>query len=445
MGKLFGTDGIRGKANTEPITAETALRIGKALASSFAKTGKTSKFIIGKDTRLSGDMLEHAVASGICSMGGDACLAGVLPTPGVAFLASSMKAAAGVVISASHNPYYDNGIKLFGGNGFKLTDARETEIENLVLNGGGTAATETGTVRHIPDALQKYKDFLKKRLRSDNLKGIKIVMDCANGASFRIAPELFEELGADVEILSNSPDGRNINENCGSEHPESLRAKVLEIGADIGLAFDGDADRLIAADETGNLVPGDAIIAILAKVMKQRGVLKNDCVVTTVMSNMGLKAALGEMGISHVAAKVGDRYVKEEMLARGSVLGGENSGHIILMDEGHTTGDGILAAIKLAETVRESKPLSELAKIMSMFPQEIINVEVREKPEISSVPEFAEVVRFVESSLGDNGRVLVRYSGTQAMCRVMVEGRDKDETKRHCERIAAVVREKIGI
>jgi phosphoglucosamine mutase len=398
MGKLFGTDGIRGLANEYPMTSEMAIKVGRAVAYFFNRKEKgRPKIIIGKDTRISGYMLEYALVSGICSMGADAYLAGVLPTPGIAYITASTDADAGIVISASHNPFYDNGIKIFKRDGFKLSDEKEAEIEKILLSDEISLICKkmrmTGGVYRIDDAGQNYIDFLLSKVPENFCQGLKIVIDCSNGATYKVAPELFARLGAEVESLFNNPDGKNINENCGSENTSELRKIVLEKRADIGLAFDGDGDRLIAVDEKGNIVTGDQILAICAKSMKKKDQLKSNTVVSTVMSNMGLGIALEDMGIKHIKAKVGDRYVLESMIHSGAVLGGEDSGHMIFLDH-QITGDGILTALKLLEALKdESKPLSELSKIMDLFPQVLINVEVKNKPDISSVPQITEAIK----------------------------------------------------
>jgi phosphoglucosamine mutase len=449
LGDLFGTDGIRGVANEYPITSEMAVDIGRAVGSYFKGTDGKSKIIIGKDTRISGPMIEYAIVSGICSMGGDAYLTGILPTPGIALLTTLTGANAGIVISASHNPFYDNGIKLFDQGGYKLSDAKEAEIEALILKSEIASKCrgirETGRVYQKKDAGKKYTAFLKDTLsKGCSFKGLKIVIDCSNGATYRVAPELFEDLGAQIEAMFINPDGKNINADCGSQHPGALARKVVENNADIGLAFDGDGDRLIVADEKGNIIRGDQILAICARDMQQKGVLKNNTLVSTIMSNMGLGVALQDMGITHVKANVGDRYVLEKMLTIGAVLGGEDSGHMVFLDQ-HTTGDGILAALRLIEALQaEAKPLSELSQIMTVFPQVLLNVDVKRKPEITDVPEIAEVIRAVEARLGAKGRVLVRYSGTQPLCRVMVEGPALEEVNRYCQQIADVVEDNLG-
>ncbi len=449
MSKLFGTDGIRGVANEYPITPEMAVNIGRAIAEFFRGNDKQSKIVIGRDTRISGQMIEYALVSGICSMGADAYLAGIIPTPGVAFMTSSTGANAGIMISASHNPFYDNGIKIFNGDGYKLSDENEAEIEQLVLNENisllAKSDRDIGRVFEIADAIGRYGNFLKLTVpKSNYFKGLKIVIDCSNGATFRVAPTIFYELGADVEALFVSPDGKNINDNCGSQHPEVLQKKVVEKGADIGLAFDGDGDRLIAVDEKGAVSTGDQILAACAMYMKQNGLLKGNRVVGTVMSNMGLGVALKEMGIKHTVAEVGDRYVMEKMIASGAVLGGEDSGHMIFLAH-HTTGDGVLTALRVIEAMKEeSKPLSELCKIMTIFPQVLVNVEVKHKPDLRTVPDIKDAIKSIEKSLGAKGRVLVRYSGTQQICRIMVEGPTIDETRRYCQHLSVIVKDKLG-
>lgn len=450
MGKLFGTDGIRGKAGKYPMNAEMAMRVGRAVARVFKDDKGRSKIVVGKDTRLSGDMFETAIVSGIRSLAGDVYLTGVFPTPGIAFITSSMNASAGIVISASHNPYFDNGIKVFKGDGFKLSDEKETEIEKLVLEDTAGHVSQdkikTDRVQHIDKAKEKYIAFLKNAIKTEEpLLKLKAVLDCSNGATHHIAPELFVELGADVESIAVHPNGKNINHHCGSEHPEGLIKKVLDRKADIGLAFDGDGDRLIAVNERGQILSGDHILAICAKAMKQKGVLENNVVVSTVMSNMGLGAALKGMGIRHVTSQVGDRYVMQKMMVCGAILGGEDSGHMIFADY-HTTGDGILTALKLIEAMQlENKPLSDLSKVMTVYPQVLINVEVQNKPDIETVPEIVDAIQSVESELGTQGRVLVRYSGTQPLCRVMVEGPTEGDTRRYCQQLSDIIKEIIGV
>ena len=453
MGKLFGTDGVRGMANEGNMTAEMALQIGRATAYTckeyHKERGTRPRIIIGKDTRLSGYMLENALTAGITSMGVDVLLLGPIPTPAVAFITQSMRADAGIVISASHNPYYDNGIKIFSRTGYKLPDEMEEEIEDLVLSGRinniRALAQEVGKARRIDDAMGRYIEFCKNTFPDGmTLDGMKVVLDCSNGATYKCAPLIFSELGAEVSTIHASPDGMNINEKCGSQHTRDLRIKVKGTGADVGLAFDGDGDRLIAVDENGRELTGDQIIAICARHYQERGLLTNNLVVGTVMSNMGFHVALKELGIGTEVADVGDRCVLELMRQRDAVLGGEDSGHIIFHNY-HTTGDGILSALQLLGIMRQTgKPLSELAKVMKVFPQVLINVDVSEKPPLPEIGKLQEAIAAAEAELDDKGRVLIRYSGTQPMCRVMVEGPSQEKTREIAERIANVVRECIG-
>lgn len=449
MGVLFGTDGIRGEANRYPMDAFTAFSVGQAVTRILKKPQRATRVIIGKDTRLSGYMLESALESGVTSMGGVPYLVGVLPTPGIAYITESMRADAGVVISASHNPYQDNGIKVFSGSGFKLTDEQEAAIEDLVLGGQLPGMVpqpqEMGRAYRLEDAAGRYIVFLKNTFpRALSLEGMKIVLDTANGATYRVAPELFTELGADVTVIHNEPDGLNINEGCGSQHTEDLRRAVVENGAAIGLAFDGDGDRLIAVDETGTEITGDQILVICATMLKHEGRLKGDLVVGTIMSNLGLTVAAKKYGFRTHAAKVGDRYVLEDMQRLGGVLGGEQSGHVIFLEH-QTTGDGLLTAIQLlVAMLKTGKPLSELAGLMEVFPQRLINVDVGSKPALETVPQIMTAIAEIEAELGDEGRVLVRYSGTQNMCRVMVEGPTDEITERHASRLADIVKTAIG-
>lgn len=449
MGKLFGTDGIRGVANEYPMTPEMALNVGKATAHYFKRHDHHPKIIIGKDTRISGYMIENALVAGICSMGVDAILVGVMPTPGIAFLTQSMRADAGIVISASHNPYQDNGIKIFSSNGYKLPDETELEIEELIFRNNmhrlHPSSHELGKAYRIEGARDRYIVFLKSTFPKEfTLEGMKLELDCANGATYRVAPQTFLELGADVTTRFDQPNGSNINDQCGSQHTEMLVEKLLKRNADVGFAFDGDGDRLIAVDEKGNVLTGDHLMAICAKVMKKKGILTNNLVVATVMSNLGLLQAFKSLDIDMVAAKVGDRYVLEEMKARGASIGGEQSGHLIFLHD-HTTGDGIMTALQVLIAMQEEKkPLSELAKVMAVFPQKLINIDVKSKPDIETIPEIVQAIKVVEDILGEKGRVLVRYSGTQNMCRVMVEGPTDEETERHCRQVAEVVKAAIG-
>lgn len=453
MGEFFGTDGIRGTANQHPMTPEFAVRAGRAIAAFFTKDLKAGKIkpaiIIGQDTRISGDMLMSGIVSGICSMGIDTWVVGVLPTPAIAFMTSHGKACAGIVISASHNPYYDNGIKIFNSNGFKLSTEQEAEIEQLIMDDKLSTLSEsvqtTGQISQIDTAHSHYKAFLLQSVSiSLSLTGMKIVIDCANGATYKIAPEILKHLGAEVTPLFISPDGKNINDQCGSEHPQILIEKVRTIKADVGLGFDGDGDRLIVVDEQGSLLSGDPIIAICACSMKRQGVLAANTVVSTVMSNMGFKAAMNALEIAHAASAVGDRHVMEKMIQTGADLGGEDSGHIIFLNH-HTTGDGLLSALQLLHIMRaESKPLSELRQVMTPYPQSLINVEVSRRPAIDSIPAVKDAIRSVEKSLNQEGRVLVRYSGTQPLCRVMVEGPNPEKTEAYCRRIADVISKELG-
>jgi len=449
MGKLFGTDGIRGVANEYPITPDMAMQVGQATAYILKKEGHRSRIVIGKDTRLSGYMIESALVSGICSMGSDVILIGPVPTPGIAFLTTNLDADAGIVISASHNPFQDNGIKIFSKKGYKLTDEEEQSIENLILSKKLptllTDAENLGRAYREEDASGRYIVFLKHSFpRGLDLEDIKIVLDCANGATYKVAPTLFTEMRAEVIALNVNPDGQNINLDCGALYPEELAKSVVENKADIGLAFDGDGDRLIAVDEKGNIVNGDKIIAICANKLKEEGMLKNNTVVTTVMSNLGLSVAFKEMDIRNITTKVGDRYVLEEMLKNGSIIGGEDSGHVIFKEH-HTTGDGILTALQLLSVLKkDNKPLSKLAKIMRTFPQVLINVKVKRKAPLEEIPELKHVISKVEKELGDEGRVLVRYSGTQPVCRVMLEGPTESETERLAKEIAQVVEDKLS-
>ena len=449
MGKLFGTDGIRGEANRYPMDAAIAFSVGQAVANLFKKAGHRTRVVIGKDTRISGYMLESSLEAGVSSMGGISYLVRVLPTPGIAFIAQSMRADAGIVISASHNPYQDNGIKIFSGNGFKLSDEQEETIENLILSGKlpemVPPAKEMGRAYRMEDAPGRYIVFLKNTFPRDlSMEGMKIVIDAANGATYRVASAAFTELGANVDVIHNNPDGLNINENCGSQHTQDLEKRVVETGATIGLAFDGDGDRLIAVDEKGRTITGDQILIICARALKDQGRLKNDLLVSTVMSNLGLTFACKKYGFKHHASKVGDRYVLEDMQRLGAVIGGEESGHMIFLDH-HTTGDGIITALQLiAAMIRKGKPLSELAGMMEIFPQKLINVPVKSKPDISTVPQVVAAIKQAEAELGDRGRVLVRYSGTQNACRVMVEGPTDALTEKFCKQIAEAVKAALG-
>ena len=442
--KLFGTDGIRGVANVEPMTIETVTRLGAAVAMHFRREGRHPRIVIGKDTRLSGYMFETALAAGIVSMGADVWVTGPLPTPASAFITSSMRAEAGVVISASHNPYRDNGIKLFARDGFKLPDSVELEIEALMDSGklpGSRAAPENiGYTRRIQNARGRYIVFCKATLpRNLTLDGLKIVVDCANGAAYKVAPAVFEELGAEVVAINTSPNGKNINDQSGALHPEVMSKRVREEGASIGIALDGDADRVVMCDEHGEVIDGDAIMALCATRMLATGTLAKNTLVTTVMSNLGLERAVRDAGGKVVRTSVGDRYVVAEMRRGGYNFGGEQSGHLVFLDH-MTTGDGIIAALRVLEfMVREERPLSELANCMQRAPQVLVNVDVARKRPLSDLPEVEKMIASIEAELGEEGRVLVRYSGTESKARVMIEGPDEDAIRAQAEEVAAAL------
>ena len=444
MAVLFGTDGVRGIANKE-LTPNLAFKLGKAGAYVLGKEGKRPKIIIGKDTRISGDMLEAALTAGILSVGGDCLRAGVIPTPGLAYLTRYYGCCAGIVISASHNPVADNGIKFFASDGFKLPDAVEEEIEKYVLNDFAfpcPTGAEVGRVVDETEALDQYLSFLKEK--HIDLSGLRVVLDCANGASSGIAPSLFADLGAAVTVLHGDPNGVNINEQCGSTHPESLQQEVKTLGADLGLAFDGDADRLIAVDEQGNLIDGDQIMVICGLYRKQQGALDGNKVTVTVMSNLGLKEAFRDAGITVKETKVGDRYIMEEMRTNGGVLGGEQSGHIIFLDRA-TTGDGLASALELLRVICETgEPLSRLGAQMRRFPQVLVNVKVENKEELNTNPVILDAIRCAEARFEGQGRILVRPSGTEPLVRVMGEALDERKLKEVVGELAEVVAEQLG-
>ncbi len=442
--KLFGTDGIRGVANIEPITPETAIKVGKAVAHALRNGKKRPVILIGKDTRLSGYMIEYALTSGICSMGADVLLVGPMPTPAVAHLTKSFAADAGVMISASHNPYEHNGIKIFDKDGFKLSDEIEREIERLVfskdIDNDHIKGEKIGKAFRIGDAKGRYIEFAKSSIRNNSLSGLKVVLDCANGAAYDIAPHIFRELGAEVIILNNHPDGLNINKECGAMHPEVIRKKVIEEKADIGIALDGDADRVIMVDEKGDVLDGDHIMAVCALEMKKESLLKNDSVVVTVLSNLGFERALEEKGIKVIRTAVGDKPVAEEMRKGGYNFGGEQCGHIIFLDFS-TAGDGTITALQLMNIVKNSgKKLSSLKSCMKSYPQIIKNLEVKEKKPIGSMKNVVDAIRKAEEILGNDGRLLVRYSGTENKARIMVEGRDEKQIKEIAESISKEIR-----
>jgi len=428
--KLFGTDGVRGVANVYPMTAEVALQLGRALAYVIKFGSGRHRIVVGKDTRISGYLLEYATVAGICSMGVDAVLLGPFPTPGIAFITSSMRADAGVVISASHNPYQDNGIKFFSGNGFKLPDELEARIEVLMtqpeVEGACPTATEVGQAFRLDDARGRYISFLKSTFPKEmELDGLKIVVDCAHGATYRIAPEIFTELGAEVIPMGVRPNGRNINHKCGATSPETMATLVKRHGADLGIAFDGDGDRVIMVDHRGEIVDGDHIMGICARDMLERGTLRRKTVVGTVMTNLGLELALKDWGIRLLRTPVGDRYVVEAMLKGGYNLGGEQSGHMVFLNY-TTTGDGILTALRLLSVMlRKDKPLADLAGFLQRCPQILINVEVKEKKDLKTLPQARQAIQEAEKRLGPQARLLVRFSGTEPKLRVMTEGEDE--------------------
>lgn len=450
--QLFGTDGVRGVANRDPMTPEMSLRLGKALTHILRAQKRDSrrpKVVIGKDTRLSGYMFEQAISAGIASMGADVLLVGPLPTPAIAFLTVSMRADAGVVISASHNPFEDNGIKFFDKSGFKLPDEKELEIERIILSKRvdnlSVPSGEIGKVSRIDDAAGRYVVFVKNTFPRDlTLEGIKLVLDCANGAAYKVSPIVFQELGAEVITIGVNPNGRNINTECGALNPGLLKKRVLETGADVGIALDGDADRIILCDETGEEVDGDKIMAICADEMIESGRLLKNTLVATVMSNMALEIFIQGKGGRLLRTPVGDRYVVEEMRKRGCNFGGEKSGHIVFIDH-TTTGDGTLAALQvLAIMKRREKRLSELAKIIDLFPQILLNVKVREKKPFKGIPKLADVVSISEKRLKGLGRINLRYSGTEPLARIMVEGENESLIKEIAEEIASVIKKDIG-
>jgi phosphoglucosamine mutase len=430
--RLFGTDGVRGVANTDPMTVETALALGQAAAHLFRGKNGRLKIVIGKDTRLSGYMFETALSAGICAMGGDVLLVGPMPTPGIAFLTHSMRAEAGVVISASHNPYPDNGIKFFGRDGFKLPDDVEDRIESLMygehLKENRPPSPQIGKAHRIDDATGRYIVYLKSTFPGHlSLERLRIVVDCANGAAYRIAPQVFSELGAEVIPIGVSPNGVNINDQCGSLYPEVVAAKVREARADIGISLDGDADRVIVVDEKGAALDGDRIMAICGGEMARKGRLAKNTVVATLMSNIGLELYLKERKVKLLRAPVGDRYVVEAMRSGNYNFGGEQSGHLIFLDHA-TTGDGVLAALQLLGIMVESgKKVSELGKELTVFPQMLHNIRMKHRVPLESMKGFRKAQAEFEKTLGNRGRIVVRYSGTEPLLRIMAEGENRDE------------------
>ncbi len=450
MEKLFGTDGVRGKANVAPMSPDMVLKLGQAIGIYFKENYQNPRILIGKDTRRSGYMLEQALSAGICSVGVDTFFLGPLPTPGIAYLRRGMRACAGIVISASHNPYWDNGIKIFSSDGYKLPDDIENHLESMVysekLQENLPVNMEIGRAKRIEDAIGQYAVFLKEQFpKKMTLEGLRIIVDCANGAAYKVAPKVFAELGAELFVVGDKPNGRNINENCGALHPKALCEQVRLYKADIGIGFDGDADRVILADEHGEMVDGDEILAICGNHYLKTGRLKEKTVVSTVMSNKGLEISLKKAGGKLVRTKVGDRYVVEEMRRGGYTLGGEQSGHLIFQDCS-TTGDGILAALNVLEVMlTQAKPMSELRKCMERLPQITLNIDVEKKIPLEDLPEVANFIGQVEKKLGAEGRVLFRYSGTESKARIMVEGVDKKTIENYANEIGYRIKGAIEI
>ena len=449
MTRLFGTDGIRGLANVPPLTTELAFRLGRQLVPTLLEHHRISKLrlVVGRDTRLSGPMLEGALVSGALSAGADVFAVGVLPTPGIAHLTRRLEAHGGVVISASHNPFEDNGIKIFSSEGAKFPDAWEDEIESR-LAGPDRAPNPTGgdVGRLVPHRHQGESDYAAHAVGTlpFDLRGMHIVLDCAHGATYRVGPRVFETLGARVTVLGAEPDGRNINLGVGALHPEALQARVRGLGADLGVAFDGDGDRLICVDERGEVRDGDYALAICGRHLATQGRLRGDVVVSTVMANLGLEHSLRQIGIRTEKTQVGDRYVLEEMLRIGAVLGGEQSGHLLFLDHA-TTGDGIVSALQVLAVMCETgKPLSELAACLTKFPQVLLNVPVRSKPPLDTIEGLKPRVQTLEREMNGAGRILLRYSGTELLARVMVEGQEQTQIEGIAQELAGIIRRAIG-
>ena len=447
--KFFGTDGIRGVANVHPMTAEVALSLGRAVAHQAKHGEHRHRIVIGKDTRLSGYMVEMAFASGVCSMGVDALLVGPLPTPAVAFITRNMRADAGVMISASHNPYEDNGIKIFARDGFKLPDAKEMELEHYMTCGDVESIRPTrgdvGKAFRIEDALGRYIVQLKSVVPPEiDFEGLRVVIDCAHGAAYKVAPMVLRELGAEVVAIGNEPDGRNINAGCGALHPEGVTHLVRKHDADIGIALDGDADRLVVVDNHGHVVDGDCLLALNTRMMIEDGSLRGDTLVTTVMSNLALDKAVEGYGGKVVRTKVGDRYVVEEMRKHGYRFGGEQSGHLVYLDHA-STGDGMVGALKILTMLKKQGcTVADLKKTFEPYPQSLINVRVREKLPLDELDSVQAVIRRVEEGLGNDGRVMVRYSGTEAKARVLVEGPDSAQVEAWAHEIADSMQAALG-
>ena len=445
MPRLFGTDGVRGKANAE-LTPELAYKLGRAATIYFGKESKSApRILIGRDTRVSGEMLETALIAGICSAGGRAIVAGIIPTPAVAYLARKLETKAGIVISASHNPFYDNGIKFFGGDGYKLPDEVEDEIESIVhaieTNDNFPRPTNE-KLCHVENRHHLLEDYINFVLKTTNQRfdGMKIVLDCANGAAYEAMPEILKRLGAEVIVFGDKPNGININDNCGSTHIENLQKAVIKNKADIGIAHDGDADRCLCVDEKGNIIDGDHILVICATTMMEDKNLPNNTVVTTVMANIGFRQAIQKLGGKFEVTKVGDRYVLENMLKNGYKLGGEQSGHIIFTDYS-TTGDGLITALQVLTAIkRTNKKASELNELMTTYPQVLLNVKVKDKSAYEQET-VQQAIKKAEEKLGDNGRILVRASGTEPLIRVMAEGPNQEELEKMCQEIVNLIEE----
>ena len=449
--KLFGTDGIRGVANQYPMTAEIALSLGRALVHVYKakeSKGKKPRFLIGKDTRLSCYMLEMAMASGICSMGGDVFLTGPMPTPGIAFLTRAMRADAGVVISASPNPFQDNGIKIFCRHGFKLPDDHEVQLERLILSDeiGHIRPTslQVGKAARVDESKGRYVEFVKSTFPNDlTLEGMKLVIDCANGATYSMAPTIFEELGAEVVAIGVEPNGRNINDGCGAVHPERMAARVREAAADVGLSFDGDGDRLVLADETGKVIDGDAILAVCAEEMIRRGTLKEKTLVATVLSNQAVDDYVEKAGGKVVRCQVGDRYVVEAMRQKGFNFGGEGSGPLVFLDQA-TTGDGLIASLQILAMMKgRKKPMSKIVSRYHSYPQATENVRVSERKDIKRYPKIQKMIGDCQKTLGKKGRVVVRYAGTEPLVRIMIEGEKADLIKKMAKNLSSCIQKNL--
>ena len=445
MRKIFGTDGIRGIANNYPLTPELVVKIGKAIAHVFSKKhNRKIKIVIGKDTRLSGYMIENALTSGIVSMGSDVLLVGPLPTPAIAHLTKSLNCDIGIVLTASHNPADDNGIKVFGSDGYKLYDEEEEEVERYVFSENISTdhikGNKIGKAYRIDDARGRYIEYVKATINNNSLEGLRMVIDCANGAAYAVAPDIFSELGAEVIVLNNKPDGLNINYECGALHPEVIQQKISEVKADIGVAFDGDADRVVCCDEKGNPVDGDQILTMFALNMIKKNKLNDNALVITDYSNLAVDETIRKAGGNVIRTQNGDRYVVEEMRKQGYNFGGEKSGHLIFGDYS-TTGDGIISALQVVNIMNETKkPLSELCFCFTPYPQITRNLEVREKIPFENIPQVQNIITEINSKLGNEGRTLVRYSGTEPVCRIMIEGKNLQEIENYAMQIEEAIK-----